>query len=582
MEKVVRYHNECTNVIKRSGEMRKVLKIFGFTSMIMLILLGVALFFVYKNKNVENKAENHILEEELDMQVYGLKKEDISEDQTYPLYLSGNKKNVETFTKDAKDIYNVKYSKSVKDKLNDKKKRGKYAVDDCLWAYNPFGTHELSLYLYFEASQVVSLRYTIHVEDEDIPDFTRTAKLDESMTENKKMECIISGLVPDVKNYVILKFSDTSGKEVKRIVYTITPPSIEGDVQQKLAVTDGPSLSPLTNGLYLFLGHDTDNKKVAKKIYLYDNSGILRGAIPLLNNRANRVMYIDDQLFYNYSKNGFAKVSSMGQVMKTYTLEGYNIVNDFTYDGFGSILSIVNKKGAKSKEDHVAALNLKTGKTTKLLNMGDLLKKVKQKSKDKKDWIGLNSIEWAGSDSIIVSARELSGILKIRNISSVKPTIQYIIGDENVWTAQGRKKGLLNKYVIDENADALTQDEFVSQYRQSHVSYSASETNTTDIYYLKMFNNNYLNKKTKNSYYYKYLVDETTKTYNLVASFKIPFSAYDSSVQEYKENLIINSGTDCSVSEFDTEGKLVQELKYNAQTYTYRVFKEDFKNFWFS
>ncbi len=566
--------------------MKKILKIFAITSLIMLLLMGVAAFFAYRSYNQEEKEKKEVTQEELDMQVYGITKEDVSVDKVFPLYLSKDKKNVETYSyKSANDIYNVKNSKKVKASLENLKKKNKYTVDNCLWAYNPFGTHELSLYLYFETKELTMLRYTVHVENEDIPDFTRSAMVEDSVVGKKGLECTISGLVPGVENFIILKLQDESGTIVKRVVYSITPPRLKGTVQNQLSVIDGPSLTNISNGLYLFFGHDTENKKMDRAIYLYDNSGILRGAIPIINNQANRVIFIEDTMFYNYSNERFARVSSFGQVLKTYRLKSYKTVNDYTYDGFGNILTIATKTKGKAVEDQIVSLNLETGKTTPLVSMGDLLKKVKQKSKNSSDWIGLNSIIWAGKDSVILSARNLSGIIKVTNISSVKPSIQYIIGDASLWKGKVKSTKILPKYVADTNTDAVNTEPFISQYGQSTVTLSPVDEqypSNDSQYYLTMFNNNYNKEKAQTSYFYKFFVDELAGTYDLAKSFEVPYSTYESSIQEYAGNIIVNSGTDCSVCEYDTQGILIQELKYNVETFTYRVFKEDFKNFWFS
>ncbi len=564
--------------------MKKILKIFAITSFIMILLLGVAAFFAYRSYSQEEKAKKEASKEELDMKVYGISKEDVSADTVIPLYLSTDKKNVETYSyQNADDIYNVGNSKNVKASLEDLKRKNKYTVDNCLWAYNPFGTHELSIYLYFRTKEVTTLRYTVHVEDEDIPDFTRSAAVGE--VGKKEIECTISGLVPGIENFIVLKLQDDSGTVVKRVVYSITPPKVKGAVQKQLTVIDGPSLTSLSNGLYLFFGHDTKNKKMDRSIYIYDNTGILRGAIPIKNNQANRVLFMDGDIFYNFSEANFARVNAFGQVLKIYRLKGYKTVNDYTYDGFGNILTIATKTNTKTVEDQIVSLNLETGKTTPLVRMSDLLKKVKQKSKNTSDWIGLNSIIWAGKDSVIVSSRDLSGIIKIRNISSVKPSIQYVIGDALLWKGKVKSKKILPKYVADTNTDALTTEPFISQYGQSTVTRSFVDEqypSNDSQYYLTMFNNNYNKEKAKTSYFYKFYVDEVAGTYDLAKSFEIPYSTYESSAYEYAGNIIVNSGTDCSVGEYDTDGGLIQELKYNVETFTYRVFKEDFKNFWFS
>lgn len=588
--------------------MKKILKIMLITSGIMLILLGVVGVMVFQGYNKKQKALESEHKEELDMRVYGIAKEDVSEDSIIPLYLSGSQKNVETFTyKTAEDVYKPQNSEKAQKALEELKKRNKYTIDNPLWAYNPYGTNELSLYLYMNLAEKVSVKYTIHVENEDIPDFTRTARIEDSLLANKEAECQIMGLVPGMENYIIIKLCDDKGKIVKRAVFAITPDKQSGKVQTQLAASKGTSMEEMTNGLYFFMGHDSDNKKMPRKIFLYDNSGVLRGAIPIANDRTVKIMYINDNMFYNYSRNQFASVNNMGQVENTYKINGYTIANDFTYDGYGHIISIADKQKGGSVEDRVVSFDMASGKTTELLNMGSILKNVKKKAvkpkgEKKLDWLGLNSILWSGTDSVILSSRELSAVIKVINISSVKPAIHYVLGDKELMKALGQKKRIFPKYTEEEDSEqsALAAGEFISQFGQSCVNYSQADDNSGTRYYLSMYNNNYgynstrkkldwsdypfvgtKKKKAATSYYYKYLVDEETGMYELAQSFQLPYSTYESSVQEYGDNIIVNSASDCSLGEYDSKGMLIQELKYNVDTYTYKIVKMDLKNFWF-
>ena len=46
----------------------------------------------------------------------------------------------------------------------------------------------------------------------------------------------------------------------------------------------------------------------------------------------------------------------------------------------------------------------------------------------------------------------------------------------------------------------------------------------------------------KNSKYYKYLVDENEGTFELVDSFKVPYSGYVSSAQDIGDHVLVDSG----------------------------------------
>ena len=115
-----------------------------------------------------------------------------------------------------------------------------------------------------------------------------------------------------------------------------------------------------------------------------------------------------------------------------------------------------------------------------------------------------------------------------------------------------------------------------------------------------MYNNNYQGARTRpkfnwknykgtgtyekgsNSYYYKYLVNDENKTYELVDQVALPYSSIVSSVEEFKNHLVTSSGMSHCFDEYDQEGKLIRQFNYTSKKYAYRVFKYDFKNIWFS
>lgn len=618
----------------------KYVKMVLFTTLIMAALLGVAGFFAYRGYQADQAKEKQTTREELDMDLYGINKESIAEDTVQSLSARGKKKNVKTLKKvSAKKIYSPSYSSQVKKKLDRWKTGENYTLEQPLWAFNPYGTNELSLYLYFESPKIKKVRCTIHVENDDIPDFTRTLKRKEDTGEAHEYQ--ITGLVPGLMNYIILKGQDESGKELVRAVYSFTPDNIKGKIPVSLTEVDGNSLEEISNGLYFFLGHDSDNAKMPKKILLYDNSGILRGAIPLLGGRCVKVMEYGGNLFYNCSNTKFASVNSLGQVVDAMGTKGYQVVNDYTYDGFGHLYAIATKPGGKTVENRVITLDMASGKVEELLNMDLLLSSIKKKARKPKttsklDWIGLNSIEYVGSDGILLSSRELSGIIKVAYVNSVKPKVQYILGDGDLLKELGVKKKYRPKTEdellqeareasSEENAGGAKEEEksgnqgedsgetftpgmikdpesdpFIAQFGQSDVSVSTVSANTATQYQLVMFNNNYGNTPTRKdiswgqwtevstkkkqadtSMVYRYQVDEDTRTFRLTDSFPVPFSSYESSVQEYKRHYIVNSGSTDTVSEYDENGSLISQLKYSVKTYTYRVEKHDMKDFWY-
>mgnify|MGYP000043191918 FL=1 len=97
----------------------------------------------------------------------------------------------------------------------------------------------------------------------------------------------------------------------------------------------------------------------------------------------------------------------------------------------------------------------------------------------------------------------------------------------------------------------IKKGDFTIQGGQHTITYETDESLADGQYYLYMFNNNIgisetrpdydwssIGLKTssevdgKNSKYYKYLVDENEGTFELVDSFKVPYSGYVSSAQD--------------------------------------------------
>ena len=61
----------------------------------------------------------------------------------------------------------------------------------------------------------------------------------------------------------------------------------------------------------------------------------------------------------------------------------------------------------------------------------------------------------------------------------------------------------------------------------------------------------------KNSKYYKYLVDENEGTFELVDSFKVPYSGYVSSAQDIGDHVLADSGLKGTFTEYDAEHKAI-------------------------
>lgn len=540
--------------------MKRYLKTALITSIVMLLLLGGATVFLMRDARTIQKKQEKLAEQQLDKKMYGIEQEDVSDDKIIPLYLDGDNKNVTTFTYESvKDIYNAENSKRTAKELERLKKKNSYNMDNPLWSYNPFGTNELSMYLYFQTVDAYSIEYTVHLNDGETADFNRALPGDGT---RKEHEYQITGLVPGKENFIILKFYDARGELINRKVYSVTMPKIKG-VNSQLMELDGKSMEQISQGLYFLLGHDWENKKAPRGIWIYDNSGVLRGAMPTVGGRVLELLELGNELFYNYSMSGFCTVNRLGQVTKTYPLKSYSLSGDFAYDGHGHIVFLATKKSAKTTGDRILTLDMESGKFGKEISLASIIKGVSKK----KNWLKADSLVTMGSSGVLINSTKLSSLIRIQDIFSENPTVAYVIGPESVW----EKTDVTRLSYADEEATA-------EPYKPTGLVMADDSLAADETFRVAFYNNN---KAGKGSSLAEYTIDESEGTYYLENSFELPESVRENSVQAYKGHWVVNSAEDCSISEYDEKGKAILTFKYHINSYTPKVYKKDMKGFWF-
>lgn len=574
------------------------------TSIITVGALGGVSYYLY-GKGQQIEKENRLREEqELDLLMEGERKEEYKEKEITMI-------DCETYSYSPEVVYNTTYSEGRNKEIEKKKKRNVYNFESPLWQWNLYGTNNLSMYLYFKTTEKVSVRYTVQVADEKIPNFTRTLYNGAQNNLTREHSYQLIGFVPGQLNYVILEIYGSKGKLLNKKCFGINVPKLESGADEKLEVTIGKSEENITNGLYTVFSD--------KFIWLYDNSGCLRGEIPIAGKTSQKILYYEDCMFYGLDDNRFVLVNALGQVKDNYSLGKYSQYADFIYNGYGQMWILASKNGKKNKsvKDTVIALDMKSKQVTKLFDMENMLGKVAKKGKKTKnsktfDWISLNAIEQVDSDSVLLSARELSTIFKIENINSREPRIAYMIGEDEIWKGVSYKKKLLKKSGqekadeerAEEQAESLldlgqAEDVFFSQVGQSYIQYETSKLLSEGQYYLYVWDSNYgewntnkkfnwsiwdhigtVNKKVDFSYLKKYLVDEKAKTFNLEEEKEIDYTKKNGSMQYYHNHRIDNYGVNKNYGEYDSNGRLIRSYKHNISG-VIRIEKMNLKSFLF-
>ena len=520
------------------------------------------------------------------------KKEQVSEsDEKKEQKMSDNEANVmnekqKKIYEKIKKTYNAEEQQKIADELEKKKESQEYTLSNMLIEYNPFGTNTQSLYVYFETDSAVKVSYTIHVKEDDIADFSRNVYQDEEY--QKEHEFQVIGLIPDTENTITFYITNEDGStDTKEIVYEMG--SLYGEEAVQLDTDVKQSADKLEDGLYVVLGNDSPSMDF---MYYYDNNGVLRGEVPLLGYRSHRLIFDENSMYYSISEKKMAQVNRLGQVTKVYDLGNYKLHHDYVFDENGNMLILATDTTQDSVADIVLKLDVNSGEVTEVLDLGDLFGEYKKtcvkNSSDELYWMHINTIQYIGNGSVLLSSRETSTIIKVDNIYD-GPVVSYMIGEKDFWKDTSYVSLLLNK-----------KGDFTIQGGQHTITYETDESLSDGQYYLYMFDNNIGISETrpdydwssiglkvssavdgKNSKYYKYLVDENEGTFELVDSFKVPYSGYVSSAQETGDNVLVDSGLKGTFTEYDVDHKAIVTYKMDYEKFIYRVFKYKFDGFYF-
>ena len=475
---------------------------------------------------------------------------------------------------------------------------GEFTMEAPLAVLNPFGTGSNGLYLYFNTDTNCQIRYTVTTEDESIPAYTATANSAQEF--GKVQEFLLIGLVPGLENEVTLEAVNRQGEVKQSFTFTIQMPETTSGHANRLEATEGDSTAEMSDGLFCAMGLSD----YYGYTFFFDNDGILRYEMLLDGYHSDRILSLGDQILACVGSNKIARISRIGQVLQVYDLGRFELHHDFNWGPDGELVALATNTEGETVEDQLISIDMESGEVTLLVDFSALMnsyfvttEKVAAGSSffwqaGLWDWLHLNSVQYlAEEDAVVVSSRETSTILKVKNVHE-EPAIDWMIGDDAFW--EGTE---FAQYSLTQQGD------FTPQYGQHDVTVIYDDSLPEGQYYLRMFDNNYWANSTRTEYIpslpdsvgqaltedesivshvYYYLVDENAGTFQLAWSFDVPYSSVVSNAQLLEGgNYVVNSGVPQVYGEYDSEGNLIRQFQYHSMMNGYRVMKDDFVGYWF-
>ena len=502
--------------------------------------------------------------------------------------------------------HNVEKQADIKEQLDAEYAVGDYSESAPFVEADPFGTDTLSCYVRFATTDPVTVSYEVagRKKSDDAPKvaaFSRTPRGGDALATEHEFKVI--GLIPNRKNTVTLTCTAQDGTS-RTSTFTVKTPALKGEEEERLTVTAGESNTPLAEGLFTILGNDSSKLDF---MYLYDNAGQIRGEMPIIGYRSHRLLFPGDgSMIMSVSTTKMAQINAIGQVVNVWSTGDYELHHDYAFDDDGNLLVLASHVGSEADldidraavkkdkgervnvEDLIIKIDVTTGDVSLVLDLGDIFPELKASAKVASDgdldWIHINTIQWLGNGTVLLSSRETSTVIKLTDIYGT-PTVDWLMGSPDFWAGSGFEDKLLQ-----------VQGDFSLNAGQHSVTYLPnSDTATTGRYQVLLYDNNFGAaesypkfdwgqlgaavvtdySKGTHSFGRIFAVDETARTYELEDQIAVPFSGYVSSAQRVgsSSSMLVASGQAKTFTEYDRYGLPIATYEMEAEKFIYRVYK---------
>ena len=493
--------------------MKKALKPILLTLLVMGALTGGAVFLLTGGSGTTSEFTKRIAAEQNDQEASRGYRFD-TDQGAVPLLTSGEDKNVLNF--DSQNPYQISTSTEARARLDRLIKRTTATLESPIIAANPFGTNENTFYFYFETSYRGMIRYTVMVADEAISDHVRYVNNGKENNLSQTHEFTVSGLVPGMKNYIKIEVLDSTGAQRESQVYKCDVPGSQASV--RLSMQEGRSKELCESGLFfVFPAND-------KKIYAYDNAGVLRNTVQTETGHGRRIYQSGDSVLYQVSDTKLAKVSALGQVTGVAQVSGYGKIRDFAYDGYEYVYCLVNKK----KRDVLLSVSIQTGQVKEVFAFPKGVKTV--------------SMTTPQAGSIYVACGNPQGLVKLEALTGKTPKVAFVLGKKSDWRKAGWKK-------------KTTEDQTVVRWNMANTLLNLDETQQTAG---KTQISAYVSDNGKGTGL-QFGVDEGQKSVEVKNSFPVGQGG-SCGCQAYGKHFLISGNGNGTYEEYDKEGNVTRQF----------------------
>ncbi|MDN2483504.1 aryl-sulfate sulfotransferase [Vibrio agarivorans] len=404
---------------------------------------------------------------------------------------------------------------------------------------DPFKTNPLSLYTQFKLPVDATVTYTVTAAN--VPAYQH--QLDTPFEAGVSKGFSLYGLFPGTQNHINIHLTDEQGLHISELNFSISVSSASlNGFPSQLDIDEGEAMDEISNGIYLLQGNNYVNNGFS---FWLDNQGYVRGQIMGLSDLWSFVKR-DGFAYYNPDNKRIVKQDLLtGKIVKVYQHERFEQHHDHILLPNGNLVILVTNTDDEFIEDHIIEVDANSNEVVKVINMRDIINDYPHEN-NRNDWIHINSIEYMAEDNgtLILSARELSSMIKLTNYHG-EPELDWFINYEGrVWQGSDHADSRLNE--VGNITPMLGQHTVQLLNRHSD-----------DVYDIYGFNNHFaMNRggydghpvlyddvtEPNDSYLTIYQVDERSRSYEEIGSIPLqPKSNIRSSAQRFGDAYIIGS-----------------------------------------